>query len=90
MDPEILSILQCPISKGALRLATAAELRTINERIRNSALRRPDGSLVETELTECLLCESARLCYPIRDGLPVLLADEAFDLSQLQGADIAG
>lgn len=90
MDPEILSILQCPISKGALRLATAAELRTINERIRNSALRRPDGSLVETELTECLLCESAGLCYPIRDGLPVLLVDEAFDLPQPPNADIAG
>ena len=90
MDPEILSLLQCPISGGPLRLAAPGELQVINERIRNAVLRRRDGGVVEGELTECLLCESARLCYPIRDGLPVLLADEAFDLSQLQGADIAG
>ena len=90
MDPEIISILQCPISGGPLRLATPPELRLINERIRNAALRRRDGSLVEGELTECLLCESAGLCYPIRDGLPVLLADEVFDLPQPPNADITG
>jgi uncharacterized protein YbaR (Trm112 family) len=89
MDSEILAILQCPISRGPLRLATPGELGVINAQIRNATLRRRDGSLMEGELTECLLCESAGLCYPVRDDLPVLLADEAFDLPQ-QNADIAG
>lgn len=87
MDSEILAILQCPISRGSLRLATPDELRVINDKICKAALRRRDGNLMEGELTECLLCESAGLCYPIRDGLPVLLADEAFDLPR-QDADL--
>jgi uncharacterized protein YbaR (Trm112 family) len=56
MDPEILSLLQCPISGGPLRLATPGELQVINERIRSAALKRMDGVVVEGELTECLLC----------------------------------
>ncbi len=50
MDPKLLQILVCPITKGPLTYNKAN-----NE----------------------LISKSARLAYPIRDGIPVMLEDEA-------------
>ena len=54
MDPKLLEILVCPITKGPLTY--------------------------DRERQE-LLSRSARLAYPIRDGIPILLEDEARTLS---------
>ena len=50
MDPKLLQILVCPITKGPLSYNKA---------------------------TNELISKSARLAYPIRDGIPVMLEDEA-------------
>ena len=50
MDPKLLEILVCPVTKGPL--------------------------VYDKEKQE-LLSKSARLAYPIRDGIPVMLEDEA-------------
>lgn len=57
MDPKLLSILVCPVTKGSLR---------INEQ-RNE-----------------LLSIAARLAYPIRDGIPVMLENEARTLTEAE------
>lgn len=50
MDPKLLEILVCPVTKGPLRF---------------------DAQRQE------LISRSARLAYPVRDGIPVLLENEA-------------
>lgn len=50
IDPKLLEILICPVSRGPLRF----------ERGRNE-----------------LVSDKARLAYPIRDGVPILLPSEA-------------
>lgn len=50
MDPKLLDILVCPVTKGPL--------------------------VYDKEKQE-LISKSARLAYPIRDGIPVMLEDEA-------------
>jgi hypothetical protein len=50
IDPALLEILVCPVTKGPLRYDRAR------------------GELVS---------EAARLAYPIRDGIPIMLPDEA-------------
>jgi uncharacterized protein len=50
IDPRLLELLVCPLTKGPLRLDAAR------------------GELVS---------EQAGLAYPIRDGIPIMLADEA-------------
>lgn len=50
VDPQLLDILVCPVTKGPLRY----------DRVR--------GELVS---------DQARLAYPIRDGIPIMLPDEA-------------
>jgi hypothetical protein len=54
MDPKLLEILVCPVTKGPLTY---------------------DRDKQE------LVSKSARLAYPIRDGIPVMLEDEARKLT---------
>jgi uncharacterized protein YbaR (Trm112 family) len=55
VDPKLLEILVCPITKGPL---------------------------VYDKDKQELISKSARLAYPIRDGIPVMLEDEARRLEQ--------
>ena len=50
IDPKLLEILVCPLTKGPLKYDRAAHE---------------------------LISEKAGLAYPIRDGIPIMLPDEA-------------
>lgn len=50
VDPRLLEILVCPLTKGPLEYDRAA-----NE----------------------LISRAARLAYPVRDGIPIMLPEEA-------------
>ncbi|MEQ8505387.1 MAG: Trm112 family protein [Rhodospirillales bacterium] len=50
VDPKLLEILVCPVTKGPLEFDAAA------------------GELIS---------QKAGLAYPIRDGIPIMLPDEA-------------
>ena len=50
VDPRLLEILVCPLTKEPLEYDAAAQE---------------------------LISRKARLAYPIRDGIPIMLADEA-------------
>ena len=54
MDPKLLELLVCPVTKGPL--------------------------LMNRDKHE-LVSRSARLAYPVRDGIPVMLESEARTLS---------
>ena len=54
MDPKLLELLVCPVTKGPLRY--------------------------DQERQE-LVSRSARLAYPVRDGIPIMLENEARTLS---------
>lgn len=57
MDPKLLEILVCPITKG---------------------------SLVYDRERQELVSKSARLAYPVRDGIPVMLEEEARKLTEAE------
>jgi hypothetical protein len=54
IDPKLLEILVCPLTKAPLRYDRA---------------------------TQELVSEEAGLAYPIRDGIPIMLVDEARQLT---------
>ncbi len=54
VDPKLLEILVCPVTKAALTYDAAKQE---------------------------LISKAARLAYPIKNGIPIMLADEARDLS---------
>jgi uncharacterized protein YbaR (Trm112 family) len=43
------------------------------------------GTLLYQQSSNHLLCEACRLAYPVRDGIPVLLIDEAESLTNTEG-----
>jgi len=53
IDPKLVEILVCPLTKGPLTYDRDAQE---------------------------LVCEKAQLAYPIRDGIPIMLVDEARQL----------
>lgn len=54
VDPKLLEILVCPLTKGPLQY--------------------------DREKQE-LISRNAKLAYPIRDGIPIMLVDEARELA---------
>ena len=80
MDSQLLILLRCPETHGSLRAATPAELEHFNAAIRNSGVHNRNGEAISELLDDCLICDSAGLCYPVRDGLALLLTGEAFDV----------
>ncbi|QXQ06264.1 Trm112 family protein [Sphingosinicellaceae bacterium] len=53
IDPRLLEILVCPMTRTTLRY---------------------------DEVAQELISDSAGLAYPIRDGVPIMLADEAREI----------
>ncbi|MCI5045671.1 MAG: Trm112 family protein [Aquisalinus sp.] len=60
MDPRLLEILVCPVSRSPLEY------------------RRESGELIS---------HKARLAYPIRDGIPIMLEGEARHLDEISPVD---
>jgi uncharacterized protein len=50
VDPALLEILCCPLTRGALRY---------------------------DEDNEALISEEANIAFPVRDGIPIMILDEA-------------
>ncbi len=83
MDKKLLEILVCPSTKQALSLLKTAELAVLNAHIDAGTLRNAREELIKTTCKEALLTKDRRTIYPVDDGIPVLLTDEAIAVSQL-------
>jgi uncharacterized protein len=77
---DLVEILVCPETKQPVRLATAPELASVNEKIRLGTLRNRGGEAVKTELVEALIREDRHILYPVDDGIPVMLVEESIEL----------
>lgn len=76
-DTTLLDILCCPETRGKLKLASDECLAALNQSISAGTLKNAAGEKISDPLTEALVTEDGSRAYPVREGIPVLLSDEA-------------
>ena len=81
----MLEILCCPVTRTSLEFLPERELALLNERIAAGRIKNRDEAVVAELMAEALVTRTGKLVYPIRDGVPVLLEDQAMPLQQLEG-----
>jgi uncharacterized protein YbaR (Trm112 family) len=77
IEKDLLELLACPETHQPLREAAPVLLERLNARIVRAELRNRAGTLVATPLREGLVRADERVLYPVVDGIPMLLIEEA-------------
>jgi uncharacterized protein YbaR (Trm112 family) len=85
MDRKLLDILVCPSTRQPLARLEAGGLEALNRAVEGGTVVRGDGTTQAEPLREALVTRDRKTVYRIDDGIPVLLAEEAIAIAQLDG-----
>ena len=81
IDADLLKILCCPETHQEVRLAERAVIDELNRQIAARTLKNCAGQSVQEKIEGGLLRADGKVLYPIRNNVPVMLADEGIPLA---------
>jgi uncharacterized protein YbaR (Trm112 family) len=84
INQKLLEIIVCPVSRQPLHAAERPLIDRLNQAIGANRVIDRSGRPVTTPIQEGLVRQDGQVLYPIRDNIPVLLADEGIPLNALQ------
>jgi uncharacterized protein YbaR (Trm112 family) len=90
VNTSLLQILRCPQDHSELSLADAALVARVNEQIAAGTISTVGGQSLKKSVDGGLIRAAGDLMYPVIGGIPVMLADEAIDVSQLKSPSLPG
>jgi len=83
IDREMPTFLVCPVDRTPLSPASDQLVAQVNRAIVAGRVKNRAGQPVERPIDGGLLRTDKTFLYPILNGIPLLLADEAISLAQL-------
>ena len=83
VDPKLLEILVCPITKVSVKALGREKLAVLNRAIAQGGVKYMDGAVIDDPLDDALVTGDGRTVYRVDDGIPVMLEDLAIPTEQL-------
>lgn len=83
MEPDLLEILCCPETRQGLSLADPARRDALNSAIAEGRVLDSKGRKVAERVDDLLVREDGLRGFAVREGIPVLIPDEALVLEGL-------
>ncbi len=80
LDSTLLDLIRCPENHTRLAPATDDVVAELNARIVKGGVKRVGGEVVDKPIEAGLAREDGAVLYPIVDGIPVLLIEQAIQL----------
>lgn len=85
IDRQLLDILACPETHEAVSLADETLIEGLNRKIEAGQLLNRAGEKVTETIEGGLVREDGRYLYTIRDGIPIMLVEQAIPLQGVAG-----
>lgn len=82
LDRAVLDILCCPLTHMPLEKLSSEPLARLNQSIAARTVKNESKQILAESLDAALVTRDGKLAYPVRDGIPVLLIDQAIALGQ--------
>lgn len=80
INKELIKILICPETKLPLELADGDLISTVNSKISSGSFKNKAGKLITDPIEEALITSNRKNLYIIKNGIPLLLVEEAISL----------
>lgn len=84
IDPKLLAMLRCPIEGAELHLAEEPLILRVQSAIERGEARDRIEQKVSEPIDGGLVSETRQWLYPIRDGIPTLVIEEAIRIDDLE------
>jgi uncharacterized protein len=83
INKELLAILVCPLDRSPLSAADEQTIARVNRAIAAVRIKNRAGRAVEHAIADGLVRADKTLLYPVHNGIPLLVPDEAISLESL-------